>query len=444
MPTLTQEKVIVSRTTSAYLIENAGLFLWLLGSFISNKISLSLIQLLLRTNGVTTNFAGLIEAVSQKAILSNQDTQQHLTLFGIRAFTIQAVVTPSSIEEAYQAPFRSQFVLVSALLDGYGNHSFIHKPKGFFEADKAVFKTALSNGGERLCSKIKSYLALKLENNDEWEKTSVFDIVRRMTFVVLSETFLGIDSEHILKVYEPLIESLDVFERMWQNPDQFNPFVMFMLYQRLNRISNELHEHRTAAELPDSFARLHNRPMNVTAIFLVASNLVHFLTASILHQCINNHGPNLSDQKCNNLSKEVATWRFRNSRIFRFDAGLFFSNAPHHTIGGNASLPRSLTIIPQGAINHHRITTHTLLKENGHVKEPELFGRIRLCPGAYTSYSAVKSVFFAVTEKRVTFIPNEAEQSAYNRFVTNRDNWTQGRDEGDEPPVTGKWVPQMQ
>ena len=442
MPTLKQEKVIVSRTTPAYFLENAGLFLWLLGSFISNKINVSLLQMLLRNNGVTTNLAGLVEAVSKEAILTNKDTQRDLLLLGTRVLTIQAVVKPSSIEEAYKAPFRNQFLLVSALLDGYGNHAFIHKPAGFFEEDKAVFKAALFNGREILCTKIKEYLNITLEHNDEWEKTPVFDMVRRMTFMIIAETLLGIDNEHLLKIYTPLTQSLDVFEHMWQNPDQFNPFTMFELYQRLNRISNELQEHRIAAELPDNFARLHKRPMNVTAIFLVASNLVHFLTASILHQCTNEHGPNLSAQQLDDLSKEVATWRFRDSRIFRFDSGLFFSNAPKHMMAGKACSPRSLTIIPQGDINHHRMTTHALYNEDGHVKEPELFGRGRPCPGSSISYAAVKSVFFAVSEKGVKFKPNKTQQAAYNKFVENRDDWEQGLENCVEPSVTGTWIPQ--
>ena len=444
MPTLHHEKVIVSRTTSAYLMENTGLFLWLLGSFIGNKISLSLVQLLLRANGVNTNLAGFIETVSQEALDSKQDTQRHLMFLGARVLTIQAVVTRPSILDAYNAPLRSHFLLVSALLDGYGDYAFIHKPKGFFEEDRAAFKSALLNGSEMICSKIKEYLKVKFERNEEWEQTSVFDMVRRMTFMILAETLLGIDNEHLLQVYKPLTESLDVFERMWQNPAQFNPFVMFRLYQRLNRISNELHEHRSGAELPDHFARRYKRPMNVTAIFLVASNLVHFLTASILHECTNEHQPDLSDQALFDLAKEVATWRFRDSRVVRPNTALFFSNAPQYSIGGKVCLPRSITIIPQGDINHHRMTTHTLLTEDGRVKDPELFGVGRPCPGSSISYAAVKSVFFAAAKRGVRFKPNENQQAAYIKFVENRDNWNQGHADADEPPVTGSWVLQRQ
>lgn len=215
---------------------------------------------------------------------------------------------------------------------------------------------------------------------------------------------------------------------------------MFVLYQRLNRISNELHEHRRPAELPDSFARRYQRSMNVTAIFLVASNLVHFLTAAILHQCTRNLDPVLSEQQLDDLSKEIATWRFRDSRIWRVDDGIFYSNAPEHEIGGQASLPRSITVIPQGDINHHRMITNTHLRDDGHVKEPELFGRGRPCPGSAISYAAVKSVLFAVSKKRVVFVPDDAQQENYKQFVEDRTNWRSGREEGEEPPVTGKWV----
>lgn len=442
MPTPNLEKVTVYRTTSAYVLENAGLFLWLIGSFISKKVSLSLVQLLLRTNGVTTNLVGLIDVMSQSASESKQDAERDLTLLGVRVLTIRVLVDPNTIKEAYTVPLRSHFLLVSALLDGYGSHSFLHKPAGFFEDDKAVFKKALSNGSQMLCDKIQDYLSIKLDQNDEWEKTPVFDMVRRMTFLILAETLLGIDNEHLLTLYEPLTASLDTFERMWQNPDQFNPWVMFMLYQRLNLMSNELHEHRIAAELPDNFARLHGRPMNVTAIFLVASNLVHFITASILYKCTVFRGHDLSENRLNDLSREVATWRFRDSRIYRYDTGLFFSSVPHHSIGGKACLPRSLTIIPQGDINHHRMITNTWLKEDGRVEEPELFGRARPCPGSSISYAAVKSVFFAVTKKRVMFSPNEEQQANYNQFVKDRRVWKQNHVSHEEPSVTGRWVAQ--
>lgn len=439
MPTPTPEKITASRNLSTYLFENTSLFFWLIKLYISNRISMSLVQWLLRTNGITSNFIEYIEAISDEAIQSNTDTQRHLTLLGFRALTVQAVVTPSSIEAAYKAPLRKQFQLVSALLDGNGRHAFIHQSAGFFEEDKAAFKAALFNGRELLCSRIKDYLNLSLEKNEEWERTPVLNMVRRMTFMIFAEIFLGIKNEHILAVYEPLTESLDIFERMWQHPDEFNPFMMFVLYQRLNRISNELHEHREPAELPDGFARRYQRPMNVTAIFLVASNLVHFLTATILHQCTHSLDPVLSDQQLDDTSKEIATWRFRDSRIWRVDDGIFFSNAPEHEIAGQVSLPRSITVIPQGDINHHRMQTGTHLREDGRVKEPELFGRGRPCPGSGVSYAAVKSVLFAVAKKRVVFTPNEEEQENYRRFVEDRSDWQQGREGNGEPPVTGRW-----
>lgn len=440
MPTSTPEKITASRALSTSLYENAGLFLWLIKLFISNKISMSLVQWLLRSNGITSNFIEYIEAISDEAIQSNTDTQRHLMLLGVRALTIQAVVTPSSIEAAYKAPLREQFRLVSALLDGYGNLAFIHRPEGFFEEDKAAFRTALFNGKKMLCSKIKDYLDKSLENNEEWEKIPVLNMVRRMTFMIFAEIYLGIDTEHILAVYEPLTEALDVFERMWQHPDEFNPFVMFVLYQRLNRISNELHEHRQPAELPDGFARRYHRSMNVTAIFLVASNLVHFLTAAILYECTHSLDPVLSEQQLDDSARKIATRRFVDSRIWRVDDGIFYSNAPDYEIAGQVSLPRSITVIPQGDINHHRMTTNTHLRDDGDVKEPELFGRGRPCPGSAISYAAVKSVLFAVATKRVVFVPNEAQQEKYKQFVEDRTNWQHGREGSEEPPVTGKWV----
>jgi len=359
MFTYSQEKVVASRSLSSYLFENAGLFLGLVKLFISNKISFSFANLLLRANGISKNFVAVIEDISREAITSQQDTQKDLTLLGFRVFTLKAVVTRESIEAAYGEPYRDQFFLVSALLDGCGKYSFIHKVTDFSEP-KAKFKTALINSREALCNAIKENLQISLQNNELWEKNSVHDIVRRMMYVVFAKTLLGIDQEDILQVYEPLAQSLDEFENMWQHPDQLNPFDMFMLYQRLETISNQLHERRRAAALLDDFASSYGRSMNMAAIFLVAANLVHFMTAAILHQCTKGIGPELTDTQLDDIAREIATWRFRDSRIYRFNSRLFD--------GSQICPPRSLTVIPQGDINHDRIIKQELLDEEGRVK----------------------------------------------------------------------------
>ena len=437
---LKQEEPAITRNPLTRWFENSSLLLWLLGLSLSNKVSLLMMQLLLLVNGRSSNFIAFVEDTSQKAVESNQDTREDLTLLGARVFTLNVVVKPHSIEDAYKAPLRDQFLPVSGLL-GNSNFdlSFIHKPTGF-EEPKLIFKTALLNSKDKICMKIQDYLETNLDKDEEWSNIPVLEMVRRMMLMVIAEILLGIKPEEMAKVYEPLVESLHVFEKMWQNPNQMNPFVMFMLYQRLEHISNELHKHRQAAELPDNYAQYYKRQMNVSAIFLVASNLIYFITAAILHQGVVQHDTPPNEQQLDNLSREVATWRFRDSRIYRLDSGLFFSKAGKHQIAGQDSLPRSLTIIPQGEINDQRMRTQSLYEENGKVKAPELFGRGRPCPGAALSYAVVKAVLFKVAEKKMAFVPNTKEQADYIQYVENRKIWQQTQNNEDEPSVTGRWT----
>ncbi len=286
--------------------------------------------------------------------------------------------------------------------------------------------------------KIQEHFHAELDKHEQWEHTPVNVIIKRVTFFALAEAFLGLNKIHIERVYDQLTTSLDSFEKMWQNPNQLNPVTMFMLYQVLERISNQLHRDRGPAELPDSFATKYKRPMNLTAIFFVASNLVHLLTATVIHTCSEQQlGENLGDLY-DNLAKEVATWRFRDSRLFRIDDGIFFSKAPKYSIGGELCLPRSVTIIPQGDLNQKRIQTKTLLDEHGKVKNPELFGRARPCPGAENAYTAVKSVFSVVAKRNLTFFPVREEQQQYDDFV-NGSAAQQDNRGCDSPRVNGKW-----
>ena len=224
---------------------------------------------------------------------------------------------------------------------------------------------------------------------------------------------------------------------MWQAPTQLNPFSMFMLYQMLEKISNTWHRARGPAELPDTFAAKYKRPMNLTAIFFVASNLVQLLTAAVIHTCSEQQIPEDIGELYDNLAKEVATWRFRDSRLFRVDDGIFYSKAPNYRIGGQLCLPRTITIIPQGDINHKRIQTNALYEE-GKVKTPELFGRSRPCPGAPTAYTALKSVFNAVAKRKLTFFPARQDLKQYNAFI-NEAALQQEQRGGDIPAVTGQW-----
>lgn len=438
MPTNSPEKVMVSRSLPTYLLENTGLFFWLMGKYINHLFISKAINLLIRVNGHNKNFSKLLADVSSEAIDNQTDKALDLTLLGFRVLTIYAVVTPEGIEDAYKAPFRDQFLLVSALLDGYGQHSFIHKPTGY-EHDKRVLRTALLAGQAELMEKMCEQLETSFNQPTLWETTPVSEIVRKMVMVLFGEIFLGIDKEHLLEVYESLTTSLENFERMWQNPDEFNPFHMFILYQRLNAISDYLHRHRRAAEVPDDFARRYDRPMNVTAIFLVASNLIHFVTASILYQCTKGIEPHASDQKLEDLSYELATYRFTDSRIYRYYPNHFFGLSPTLKIGNGQLSPRSLVIIPQGDINHHRMASRSYLREDGRVRPPVLFGVGRPCPGSNISYAAVKSAFFAVKKTGMHFVANPEQAERYHRFVQNRENWYQGIAEH-EPPVTGRWV----
>jgi hypothetical protein len=232
--------------------------------------------------------------------------------------------------------------------------------------------------------------------------------------------------------------TLDAFDGMWQNPDELNPIQMFVLFQTLERISNQLHHARGPAELPDMYVGLHKRPMNLTAIFFVAANLVHLLTAAILHTCSKE---SLPGKNFDDLARVLATWRFRESRIFRIDAGIFTSNAPGYSIGGESCLPRSITVIPQGNMNHKRIETNELLNDVGHVKEPELFGRRRPCPGASTTYTAVKGLFFAVESKKIKFVPNAEQIVEYEDFVNGLSVAAQRQRSCASPSVDGHWSP---
>jgi hypothetical protein len=438
MPTDSPEKVMVSRSLPTYLLENTGLFFWLMGKYISNLVISKAINLLVHVNGHNKNFSKLLADLSLEAIDKQKDTVLDLTLLGFRVITIHTVVTREAIEDAYIAPFRDQFLLVSALLDGYGQHSFIHKPTGYAH-DKLVLKTALLAGQDELINRMREQLETTFNQPTLWETTPVSEIVRKMVMVLFGEIFLGIDKVQLLEVYDSLTTLLDTFERMWQHPDEFNPIRMFILYQQLSAISDYLHIHRRAADVPDDFARQYDRPMNVTAIFLVASNLIHFVTASILYQCTKGIEPDASDKKLEDLSYELATYRFTDSRIYRYYPNHLFGPSPTLKIGNGLISPRSLVIIPQGDINHKRMASHSFRREDGRVRPPALFGVGRPCPGSNISYAAVKSAFFAVKKTGMRFVANPEQAESYHRFIQHRENWYQGIPE-QEPPVTGRWV----
>lgn len=439
MPTdCNTQKRMASRSTWEYITENTRLFFWLFQLSMNNTVSLFLVRLLLKNNQIDKKLGDVIDDVSQEAVDRQQDTKKDLMFLGYRALTIRAVVEPRSIESAASAPLRSHFQLPSTLLDGYGKEPFLHQSTGFFEKDKAVFKRALFNGKNLFDQKMQEHFNLALENERQWQEIPVRIIVRRMVYAALAETFLGLKNEHITDVYEELTHSIDAFDRMWQNPNELKPMRMFMLLQTLERISNQLHRVRGPAELPDVYVGLHQRPMNLTAIFFVAANLVHLLSAAILHTCAKER---LQEENFDDLAKVLATWRFRESRIFRIDTGIFSSNAPGYSIGGEPCLPRTITVIPQGNINHQRIQKNELLNEMGQAKEPELFGRRRPCPGASTAYSAVKSVFFTAESRKIKFVPNDTQIKQYDDFIDGLSGAAQTQRSCESPPVVGHWSP---
>lgn len=432
------EKKMASRTMFEYATENIILFFWLIQLSLKNSASMFLVRMLLKHNQIDGDFGNMIDDVSQEAVEQERDVRKDLMFVGQRVLTIRAVVEPGSIESAANAPLRSHFQLPSALLDGYGKDPFLHRSTGFFEKDKAVFKRALFNGKGLFDEKMQEHFNLALENEAQWETTPVKIIARRMVYAALAETFLGLKNEHITRVYEELTVSIDEFDRMWQNPNELKPIKMFMLLQTLERISNQLHQERGPAELVDVYVDLHHRPMNLTAIFFVAANLVKLVSAAILHVCTKEK---LQEEHFDDLAKILATWRFRESRIFRIDMGIISSSAPGYSIGQEPCLPRSITVIPQGNINHQRIQKNELFNESGQAKEPELFGRRRPCPGASTAYNAVKSVFFTTEAKKIKFVPNDTQIKQYNDFVDGLSLTAQRQRTCESPPVVGHWSP---
>ncbi len=125
--------------------------------------------------------------------------------------------------------------------------------------------------------------------------------------------------------------------------------------------------------------------------------------------------------------------------IFRVNSSLFASSTPDYSIGGKPCLPREITIIPQGKMNHKRIKTKTLLTEQGAVKEPELFGRGRPCPGAATSYQAIHEVYKSVKTRHLRFFPSPEQHQEYISFVNDLSDGSERRRSCASPSVTGKW-----
>lgn len=431
-------KVMASRSLLGYITENTRLFFWLLKLSMSNKVGLFILQFLFKNNQIDKKLGEVIDDVSQEAVDKHQDIRKDLLFLGYRAFTLRAVVKPASILSAEAAPLRSHFEIPSVLLDGYGKDPFLHRTVGFFEEDRNAFKRSLFLGKDLFYQKVQEHFNLALENPAQWETTPVKYIVRRMVYNVLAEAFLGLTKEQLATVYDELTQSLDTFDWMWQNPDELKPIQMFFLFQTLERISNRLHRVRGPAELPDMYVGSHGRPMNLTAIFFVAANLVLLLTAAILHTCSKE---SLQGKSFDDLAKILATWRFRESRIFRIDAGIFTSNAPDYSIGGEACLPRSITVIPQGNMNHQRIKENDLVNDMGQVKEPVLFGRRRPCPGASTVYSAVKGLFFVAESKKLKFVPDTAQIKEYDDFIEGLSASAQRQRSCTSPPVVGHWSP---
>jgi hypothetical protein len=438
MPKEMKHKLMVARNPLGLLLENLLLLFWLILLYTGNKINMLFVKGLLRHNKIDMPFSDFIDNVSSKAVESNENKRQDLLFFGYRALTVRVVVEPRAMEEAGSAPLRSQFQIPSALLDGYGRYSFLHKTKMIeYAQDKAVFRRCLQEEAHAFDQKMQEHFNAELDLPDQWGHTPVKAIIRRVTFYALAEAFLGLKKTDIAPVYDKLTQSLDTFEMMWQTPTRLNPFTMFRLYQVLEKISNQWHQDRAAAQLPDTFAAKYKRPMNLTAIFFVASNVVQLLTAAVIHTCseqqLSENIVDLSD----NLSKEVATWRFRDSRLFRVDDGIFYSKAPKYRIGGELCLPRTITIIPQGDINHKRILTNALY-EDGTVKTPELFGRSRPCPGADTTYTAVTSVFKVAAARKLRFFPVMEDLKQYNAFI-NGVAVQQEQRGSDIPSVRGQW-----